>query len=194
MIPGVRGPLPEVREEPPNDRQRVTASRPLVPNARHVRPAPRHLPPALREIRPKLRERLASFGNRPPRRAGCGVAAARELRDRFLEHVNGEASALPSEPKYNVSRRIEGREADPERRLLEGRRLAGAAADSNNPSEQAQVRRWAIHAEEVFRKPALVVSDSDYEVASRGFSKFGEEHGDSFHVVEPALGLLRRVW
>ena len=47
------------------------------------------------------------------------VAAARELRDRYLEHVNAEPSALVSEGKYDVSRRIEGREhAKP--RLLAG--------------------------------------------------------------------------
>jgi hypothetical protein len=34
------------------------------------------------------------------------VAAAREFRDRWLEHVNADASALPSEGKYDVSRRI----------------------------------------------------------------------------------------
>jgi hypothetical protein len=35
------------------------------------------------------------------------VAAARELRDRYLEHVNADASALLTETKYDVSRRIE---------------------------------------------------------------------------------------
>jgi hypothetical protein len=48
------------------------------------------------------------------------VAAARELRDRWLEHVNADASALLTEAKYDVSRRIEGREAGPQRRLLAG--------------------------------------------------------------------------
>src|SRR5688500_541127 len=42
------------------------------------------------------------------------VAAARELRDRFLEHVNADPSALLGDGKYDVSRRIEGREAEPE--------------------------------------------------------------------------------
>jgi hypothetical protein len=51
------------------------------------------------------------------------VAAARELRDRYLEHVNADASALLTEAKYDVSRRIEGREhcdAEPGQRLLAG--------------------------------------------------------------------------
>jgi hypothetical protein len=48
------------------------------------------------------------------------VAAARELRDRWLEHVNADRSILLSEAKYDVSRRIERREAEPERRLLAG--------------------------------------------------------------------------
>ena len=33
------------------------------------------------------------------------VAAARELRDRWLEQVNASAGALPSQGKYDVSRR-----------------------------------------------------------------------------------------
>jgi hypothetical protein len=36
------------------------------------------------------------------------VAAARELRDRWLERVNAEPSALPSEGKYDVSRQLTG--------------------------------------------------------------------------------------
>ena len=48
------------------------------------------------------------------------VAAARELRDRYLEHVNADPSALMIEAKYDVSRRIEGREAEREPRLLAG--------------------------------------------------------------------------
>jgi hypothetical protein len=48
------------------------------------------------------------------------VAAARELRDRWLEHVNADASALVREGKYDLSRRIEHVEAEPERRLLAG--------------------------------------------------------------------------
>ena len=52
----------------------------------------------------------------------AGVAAARELRGGYLEHVNGEVSALLIEAKYDVSRRIEGREAEPE---PEPRLLAG---------------------------------------------------------------------
>ena len=48
------------------------------------------------------------------------VAAARELRDRWLERVDADASALLIEAKYDVSRRIEGRDAEPERRLLAG--------------------------------------------------------------------------
>src|SRR5687767_3718200 len=48
------------------------------------------------------------------------VAAARELRDRWLERVNADASALAGEGKYDVSRRIEGREAEREPRLLAG--------------------------------------------------------------------------
>lgn len=35
------------------------------------------------------------------------IAAARELRDRYLEHFNGDPAALPSEGKYDVSRQIE---------------------------------------------------------------------------------------
>ena len=48
------------------------------------------------------------------------VAAARELRDRWLERVNADASALVSEAKYDVSRRVEGRDAEPAPRLLAG--------------------------------------------------------------------------
>jgi len=54
---------------------------------------------------------------KPPRRrrpAGC---------DRWLERVNAGPSALPSERKYDVSRRSGGRqhvEEAPERRLLAG--------------------------------------------------------------------------
>jgi hypothetical protein len=60
---------------------------------------------------------------RAPRRAVCGGATseaspAGRLRDRW--HVNADASALPSEANYDVSPRIEGREAEPERRLLAG--------------------------------------------------------------------------
>jgi hypothetical protein len=36
------------------------------------------------------------------------VAAARELRDRYLEHVNADASALVIEAKYDVSRQLQG--------------------------------------------------------------------------------------
>jgi hypothetical protein len=52
---------------------------------------------------------------KPPRRR-----RRKELRDRYLEHVNADASALLSEAKYDVSRRIEGREAERELRLLAG--------------------------------------------------------------------------
>ena len=48
------------------------------------------------------------------------VAAASELRDRWLERFNADPSALAGEGKYDVSRRIEGREAEPEPRLLAG--------------------------------------------------------------------------
>jgi hypothetical protein len=48
------------------------------------------------------------------------VAAARKLRDRWLERVNADASALMGEGKYDVSRRMEYVEAEPERRLLAG--------------------------------------------------------------------------
>jgi hypothetical protein len=43
------------------------------------------------------------------------VAAARELRDRYLDRVNADPSALLIEAKYDVSRRIEraAREARP---------------------------------------------------------------------------------
>ena len=34
------------------------------------------------------------------------VAAERELRDRWLERVNADPSALPSEGKYDVSRAV----------------------------------------------------------------------------------------
>ena len=44
----------------------------------------------------------------------------KELRDRWLERVNAEPSVLVSEAKYDVGRRIEGREAEPEPRLLAG--------------------------------------------------------------------------
>ena len=46
--------------------------------------------------------------------------AARGLRDRWLERVNADGSALLIEAKYDVIRRIEGREAEPEPRLLAG--------------------------------------------------------------------------
>jgi hypothetical protein len=43
------------------------------------------------------------------------------LRDRFLQHVNAEASALLTEAKYEVSQRVEShREAEREPRLLAG--------------------------------------------------------------------------
>ena len=48
------------------------------------------------------------------------VAAARELRDRWLERVNAEPSGVLTEAKYDVSRRIERREAEQEPRLLAG--------------------------------------------------------------------------
>jgi hypothetical protein len=48
------------------------------------------------------------------------VAAARELRDRWLEHVNADPSALLTEAKYDVGRRIERRAVERERRLLAG--------------------------------------------------------------------------
>ena len=51
---------------------------------------------------------------------GHHTHAARELRDRYLEHANAGPSALPGEAKYDVSRRIEGRDAGPERRRLAG--------------------------------------------------------------------------
>ena len=35
------------------------------------------------------------------------VAAARELRDRWLERVNGEGFALPQAGKYDVGRRVD---------------------------------------------------------------------------------------
>ena len=65
---------------------------------------------------------------RAPRRAVCGGATSepsasglpRELRDWFLEHVNANPSALMTEAKYDVSRRIEHREAEREPRLLAG--------------------------------------------------------------------------
>ena len=37
------------------------------------------------------------------------VAAARELRDRWLERVNADPTALPSEGKYDVSRAVTDR-------------------------------------------------------------------------------------
>jgi hypothetical protein len=46
--------------------------------------------------------------------------AARELRDRYLEHVNADPSAVQGKGKYDVSRRIDHRDAEPERRLLAG--------------------------------------------------------------------------
>ena len=48
------------------------------------------------------------------------LAAAGELRDRWLEHVNADASVLLNEANYDVGRRIEGREAEREPRLLAG--------------------------------------------------------------------------
>jgi hypothetical protein len=48
------------------------------------------------------------------------VPTARELRDRFLEHVNADPSAVTGEGKYDVSRRIGHREAEAEQRLLAG--------------------------------------------------------------------------
>jgi hypothetical protein len=48
------------------------------------------------------------------------VAAARELRDRWLEQVNPDPSAVTGEGKYDGSRRIERREAEREPRLLAG--------------------------------------------------------------------------
>jgi hypothetical protein len=65
--------------------------------------------------KPKPREKKPKPKNDPRL-----VAAARELRDRYLEQVNADPSAMRIEGKYDVSRRVEGREAEPERRLLAG--------------------------------------------------------------------------
>ena len=85
---------------------------------------------------PTRRRRAA--GRKRPRAAGLRPAPAagrapprghknptrrcrvRELRDRWLEHVNADASALASEGKYDVSRRIEHRDAGQQPRLLAG--------------------------------------------------------------------------
>jgi hypothetical protein len=48
------------------------------------------------------------------------AAAARELRDRRLEQVNADPSAVAGDGKYDVSRRIDRREAEREPRLLAG--------------------------------------------------------------------------
>ena len=40
------------------------------------------------------------------------IAAARELRDRYLEHVNGGAMQLEAAGKYDVSRQIAVTPAD----------------------------------------------------------------------------------
>jgi hypothetical protein len=37
------------------------------------------------------------------------IAAARELRDRYLEYINGEAGRVLASGKYNVSRALEAR-------------------------------------------------------------------------------------
>ena len=57
---------------------------------------------------------------RPANPTSHHVAAARELRDRVLERVNAGAWAPLTEPNYDVSRRIEGRESEQKRRLLAG--------------------------------------------------------------------------
>ena len=53
---------------------------------------------------------------RPPRPPAAKhdpkqIAAARELRDRYLEQINANAAALTDQCKYDVSRRIEAKPA-----------------------------------------------------------------------------------
>jgi hypothetical protein len=103
----------EVRKRKPAKPSLTSDLRPLTSisagGLRFIVPqAPAHEPKPKRQPRPKVKN--------DPRL----VAAARELRDRWLERVNADTSAVLGEAKYDVSRRIEGREAEPEPRLLAG--------------------------------------------------------------------------
>ena len=96
-----RNPKPQIRNNPAavtNGGLRFAVAAPRAPEAAKPK----------REPKPKVK-------NDPKH-----VAAARELRDRFLEHVNADPSGVLGEGKYDVSRRVDHRDAERERRLLAG--------------------------------------------------------------------------
>jgi hypothetical protein len=111
--PEIRDQKPEVRSRKPTKAGLASDLRPLTSISAGglrfvVQKDAASEPKPKRQPRPKVKN--------DPRL----VAAARELRDRWLERVNADPVALPIEAKYDVSRRIEGREAEPVRRLLAG--------------------------------------------------------------------------
>jgi hypothetical protein len=58
------------------------------------------------EPEPVKPKRAPRGGGAAPKHDPKEVAAARELRDRFLEQINTNAAALPLQGKYDVSRRL----------------------------------------------------------------------------------------
>src|SRR5262249_14236102 len=113
ILPGTQLALPEKKERCGGVRARVKAptlprNQPLTTSMVGMRFE--STKPSATEKAAKAKKALRAKMKNDPKH----VAAARELRDRYLEHVNsaGGASALPdSRGKYQVSRQIEAPQA-----------------------------------------------------------------------------------
>ena len=118
ILPG-RG-TASVNSEAPNPKQPQTR-KPKSPNKTPAIPPSSIAASGLRFIVPKDSATEPKPARQPRPKVKNDprlVAAAREFRDRWLEQVNADPSAVVVEGMYDVSRRIEGAQREAPRALL----------------------------------------------------------------------------